>query len=143
MRGNNFLTTILRLAKERQELNIVDDQYGAPTWCGTIADVTAHIISQSKKEADVTTWYKEQSGIYHVTPHGKTTWYAFAKAILALSSIADIPIIPIKTEDYASSVVRPMNSALDTSKLRNRMNICLNIWQEDLESCFLPKRTTI
>ncbi len=87
MRGKNFLLTMLRLAQERDELRIVADQHGAPTWCRTIADTTAHIVAQAKGAQHAQDWWQERSGIYHLTAQGQTTWYGFTQAILENATI--------------------------------------------------------
>jgi dTDP-4-dehydrorhamnose reductase len=99
LRGKNFLLTMLRLAQERDELRIVADQHGSPTWCRTIADTTAHIVAQlCNSPAARRAWdgdvrvmqdvWQERSGLYHLTAQGQTTWYGFTKAILEHSSVA-------------------------------------------------------
>ena len=78
-RGNNFLKAMLRLAKEREELNIVADQFGTPTWARNIADATAHIIATAQKERKESEF---DSGLYHLSASGKATWHSFATAKL-------------------------------------------------------------
>ena len=121
-RGKNFLLTIRRLAAERDELRIVDDQYGAPTWCRTIADTTAHIVSTldaAKRNAgiDLDQW-QSKSGIYHLTAQGHTSWHGFAETIVAHWSTERKPaVIPIATKDYPTPARRPANSVLSCQKL--------------------------
>lgn len=135
MRGNNFLLTVLRLAQERNELRIVNDQHGAPTWCRTIADVTAHIIAQSRSVPSSTEWWEERSGLYHLTAQGQTTWYGFALAILANTSPAKNPLItPITTHEYQAAVGRPANSKLSCDLLMNAF-CSLPEWGSTLRLC--------
>ncbi|WP_025918369.1 dTDP-4-dehydrorhamnose reductase [Herminiimonas sp. CN] len=136
MRGNNFLRTILRLAQEREELRIVADQYGAPTWCRTIAGTTARIVAQSKGASDAQEWRQERSGIYHLTAQGQTTWYGFAQAVLENAALAKKPILtPITTQDYPLPAKRPIHSAMSCEKLMNEF--CqLPDWKHALINCF-------
>lgn len=135
MRGNNFLCTILRLAKERDELRIVADQHGAPTWCRTIADTTAHIIAQSKCAQLGQEWWQERSGIYHLTAQGQTTWYGFTQAILEHATIVKKPVLtPIATQDYPLPARRPTNSAISSEKLISVFCRLPN-WEAALKLC--------
>lgn len=121
-RGKNFLLTVRRLAAEREELRIVDDQYGAPTWCRTIADTTAHIVAglgagPRNARIDADRW-QDRSGIYHLTAQGRTSWHGFAQAIVDHRSTERKPaVIPIATKDYPLPARRPANSVLSCSKL--------------------------
>lgn len=136
MRGNNFLRTILRLAQEREELRIVADQHGAPTWCRTIADATAQIVAQAKGAQHARKWWQERSGIYHLTAQGQTTWYGFAKAILENASLAKKPLlIPIATQDYPLPASRPVNSILSGQALAENFHIQTPTWQSSLAKC--------
>ena len=141
MRGKNFLQTVMRLAQERDELRIVDDQYGAPTWSRTIADTTAHIVTRLQSaqlgrtagiQADA---WQEHSGLYHLTAQGRTTWYGFTKAILAHPSIVKKPVVtPIKTAEYPLPARRPANSVLSCERLI-RTFCTLPAWDKALELC--------
>jgi dTDP-4-dehydrorhamnose reductase len=135
MRGKNFLLTMLRLAQERDELRIVADQYGAPTWCRTIADTTAHIVAQAKGAHDAQSWWQERSGIYHLTAQGQTTWYGFTQAILEHAAISRKPVLtPIATQDYPLPAKRPTHSAMSCEKLINEFCHLPN-WENALASC--------
>ena len=135
MRGNNFLRTILRLAQERDELRIVADQYGAPTWCRTIADTTAHIVALANSAQDVRECWEERSGLYHLTAQGQTTWYGFTQAILENSTIAKKPaLITIKAEDYPLPARRPGYSVMSCELLLGAF--CgLPDWDSALKLC--------
>ena len=138
MHGKNFLRTVMRLAAERDELRIVADQFGAPTWSRTIADTTAHILSRLQKHPsrglDRDAW-QSHSGVMHVTAQGHTTWYGFTNAILAHASILKKPTVtPIKTEEYPLPAVRPKNSVLSCEKLIS--TFCeLPKWDKALQLC--------
>lgn len=140
MHGKNFLRTVMRLAQERDELRIVSDQYGAPTWARTVADTTAHIIARlqagvSPKDGLAQAAWEQHSGIYHLTAQGHTTWYGFTKAILNHPSIAKKPTVtPIRSEEYPVPARRPANSVLSCERLIN--TFCgLPQWDEALRLC--------
>ncbi len=138
--GANFLNTILRLARERPELRIVNDQTGAPTWAQAIAEITTKmLIEGTKSDAD------PQHGLYHLTASGTTTWFGFAQAILADAEeklgITAPRLIPIKTADYPLPARRPANSRLDTTRLTDTFGIQLASWQEMLTQCMEEKRS--
>ncbi len=131
-RGSNFLLTMLRLAREREELRIVDDQVGAPTWSRDIAQATAAILGQIGKSArDDASW----SGVYHLTAGGQTSWCGFARAILqeAGSIVPRTPkVIPIGTAEYLTPARRPRNSVLSCAKVKAQFGIALPPWEEAL-----------
>lgn len=118
MRGKNFLLTIRRLAQERDQLSIVADQHGAPTWCRTIADTTAHIIAQGSRSNDSLNAWHELSGLYHLSAQGQTTWHGFAEAILAHPSVTKKPALhAITGDEYPMPARRPKNSILSSDRL--------------------------
>jgi dTDP-4-dehydrorhamnose reductase len=130
--GNNFAKTMLRLAGERDSLNIVADQYGAPTSAALLADVTAQLVGRVRREglADF------PFGLYHLTAGGVTTWYDFACFIIEQALLAGKPlkttlenIRPIATEAYPLPARRPTNSQLDTSLFRTTFSLELPDWQ--------------
>jgi len=136
-RGQNFVKTILRLAREREALNIVADQIGAPTSARAIADATAHIVRQAQQERSAG---KFSAGIYHYTAAGATSWHGFAEAIVlyagrhGLLDPKRLPKIkPIPTSAYPLPATRPSNSRLDCQRLQNRFGIALPDWQQTLE----------
>src|ERR1700691_2866711 len=113
-RGGNFLLTMLRLAKERPELRIVDDQTGSPTTSECIAQATAAILSQVV--APGSGGIAGRSGVYHLTSAGQTTWFGFAKQFL--STLPNCPkLTPIATSEYPVPARRPVNSVLNCQKL--------------------------
>lgn len=133
--GKNFLLTMRRLAAERDSLNVVSDQYGAPTWSRTIADTTAYIVAQSLAAEDSKAWWEEKSGLYHLTAQGKTSWFGFAEAIMAHPSVIKKPqLTPIPARDYPVPAQRPTNSLLSSQRLLN--TFCgLPHWQDALALC--------
>ncbi|TCV83431.1 dTDP-4-dehydrorhamnose reductase [Sulfurirhabdus autotrophica] len=135
-RGNNFLRTILRLAQERDELKIVDDQIGAPTWSRMIAEATAQILGQvmrlNKSEISA---INELSGIYHLTSRGGTSWHGFAQSILDIMSTPIPRLVPISTSEYPLPAHRPQNSVLLNEKLERVFGLILPEWKAALELC--------
>jgi dTDP-4-dehydrorhamnose reductase len=133
MRGKNFLLTMMRLAAEREELRIVADQYGAPTWCRTLADTTASILSQASGASDRADWWRENSGLYHLTAQGATTWHGFADALL--DQAAKKPrLVPISSNEYPVPAQRPVSSVMSCELLMSRF--CrLPRWDHALRLC--------
>lgn len=125
--GKNFMLTMLRLANERDELRVVADQVGTPTPAALIADVTATVLAQPFRD----------SGIWHLTATGQTSWHGFAQAIVdeahARGLIERKPAVtPIATADYPTPARRPAYSCLDTSKLVHDFAIDLPNWRHAL-----------
>lgn len=136
IRGKNFLLTMLRLAQERDQLSIVADQRGAPTWCRTIADTTAHIIAQgSAAQQSQDEWWQARSGIYHLTAQGQTTWHDFAAAIFAHPSVMKKPALrAITSKEYPVPACRPENSVMSSDRLID--TFCgLPAWDVALQLC--------
>ena len=131
MRGNNFLRTMLRLAKEREALNVVSDQVGAPTWCRTVADTSALVLAQAR--AGGAGWWERNSGVYHLSSQGQTSWYGFTEAIIAAAGI-ECRLAPIPSDAWPAPARRPRNSVMDTAKLRERFGN-LPEWQAALRLC--------
>jgi len=153
-RGKNFLLTILRLATQREELRIVRDQVGAPTWSREIAGATVKALQQICNRTDETAAWSERSGTYHMTAAGETTWYEFTQAILQeaaqLSNLAawfqaatngkellTRRVVPISTAEYPTPARRPAYSLLSNSKLNRVFGIQLPDWREQLHRAFL------
>jgi len=127
--GHNFLKTMQRLFRERDELSVVDDQIGAPTWSRMIAEATAQILAQLRLGQ-----LGERRGIYHLTAAGQTSWYGFAKAILETSG-QSCRLSPITTADYPTPAARPHWSVLDNSKLQEAFGLTLPDWSVSLNHC--------
>jgi dTDP-4-dehydrorhamnose reductase len=131
MRGKNFLLTMLRLARERDELKVVADQHGAPTWSRTIADVSAQVLSQA--HAGGREWWVQNSGIYHLSAQGQTTWFEFTQAIAEAAGL-ECRVLPIATADYPTPARRPQYSVMSSERLTARF--ChLPEWKEALRLC--------
>jgi dTDP-4-dehydrorhamnose reductase len=127
-KGKNFVNNILKIAKERKELNIIDDQIGAPTTATLIANITAQAIDK-----------KIKIGIYNMTTNGSTSWYGFAEQILkyATKQHYNIKLTPVTTKQYPQVAPRPKNSKLDTNKLQQALDITLPTWQQELKHTIL------
>jgi dTDP-4-dehydrorhamnose reductase len=136
-RGNNFLKTILRLAHEQEELRIVSDQVGAPTWARLIADVTALALQQDLALRSIGQF---ESGIFHLTASGETSWHGFATAIVndALERGASLKcrtITPISTAEYPCAAARPANSRLSGARLAARYGLGMPGWERCMRYC--------
>lgn len=130
--GNNFVKTILRLALERESLNVVADQYGAPTSAALLADVTAQLVRQRQRDGDDSFPF----GLYHLVAGGETTWCDYARFVLSEAlvlgkalKLSPNAIRAIATSEYPTAAKRPANSRLNTSKLRSRFGLELPDWQ--------------
>lgn len=141
-RGRNFLLTILRLARERDNLRVVADQIGAPTWSRMIAEATALAITQWCPVSNHQSPLNELSGIYHLTNAGETSWHGFAQAILREYRALPVDMPPllatplevdaITTEQYPLPAKRPANSVLNNAKLRRVFRLQMPEWQDAL-----------
>lgn len=130
LHGANFMKTMLRLGKERDELKVIADQFGAPTWTRHLADATAAIVSRGETP----------SGLYHLTNAGETSWHGYAEAIFAtalrLGLIARAPTVhAIPATDYPLPAARPANSRLDGSRFRQDFGLALPDWRTALDAC--------
>jgi dTDP-4-dehydrorhamnose reductase len=119
-RGKNFLLTILKAARERPELKVVNDQFGAPTSSAAIAAATKRAIEKGGGE-----------GIYHMSAVGRTSWHGFAEEIVRGAGLAT-PVKAIPTSDYPTPARRPRNSILDNAKLKKELGIQLADWRDGL-----------
>ena len=135
-RGANFAKTMLRLAKERDELKVIADQIGAPTGAELLADVTAHAIRTVQTTPDGQTL----AGLYHLVAGGETSWYDYAKFVVEYARRVDLPlrvapdaILPIATTDYPTPAKRPLNSRLDTQKLQSAFGLLLPDWKDGVQ----------
>jgi dTDP-4-dehydrorhamnose reductase len=139
-RGRNFLLTILRLARERSELKVVDDQVGAPTWARLLAEVTSQIVAQHASPlCRQAIPISDVSGIYHAVPAGSTSWHGFAAEIMKNVSghAGQTPpkLVPIPTSDYPLPAVRPRNSCLSNEKLARTFGLATPSWEDSLTMC--------
>jgi len=152
-RGRNFFLTILRLATQREELKIVNDQVGAPTSSREIARATARVLEGIYAGDQNPSSLPGMSGVYHMTAGGETTWYEFARTILQRAGKTDrsLPwfaaatnnsplvaqrVLPIPTKEYPTPARRPAYSVLSNAKLDRQFHVQLPPWQTQLESVF-------
>ena len=132
-RGGNFARTMLRLAAERDSLNVIDDQIGAPTGADLLADISAHMLRRAASDASV-------SGTYHAVAAGEVSWCGYARHVLAWARQHGQPlkagpddVAAIPTSAYPTPARRPLNSRLDTGKLRQTFGLTLPHWQTGVE----------
>jgi dTDP-4-dehydrorhamnose reductase len=135
-RGSNFLRTIARLAREREELRIVADQVGAPTSAQVIAKAVERLIAVEL--ADLRPGFAEADGVVNIVTAGETSWHGFAASIVeGLRSrnitLAVKSILPLRTEEYPTKATRPGNSRLDLTRAKEVFGITMPTWQEALE----------
>ena len=128
-RGGNFAKTMLRLAQQRDQLAVINDQIGAPTGADLLADVTAHAIRTALQRPEV-------SGLYHLVAGGETSWHGYASFVIDFARRAGISIKvapeaiqPVPTSAFPTPAARPNNSRLDTRKLQNTFSLHLPHWQ--------------
>lgn len=139
-RGNNFMKTMMKLAQSRDMLNVVNDQFGAPTPARLIAQVSVLAIQKMLQKNDD---MDKLSGVYHLAPAGFTNWYGFADEIFALARKANIELMlkaenfkGISTEEYPTPAKRPKNSRLDITKLETTFGLVMPSWQSQLQLTF-------
>ena len=158
-RGRNFLLTILRLATEREQLRIVNDQVGAPTCASEVAAATSKILTRMLGGNDRDSLFSEVCGTYHMSAAGQTTWHGFAETILEEAKTASHNVdwlatatkgrrliarcvIPISTEEFGSSTWRPAYSILSNFRLFQKFGVTLPDWHTQLQRCFVPESIT-
>ena len=136
--GRNFLTTMLRLATEREDLRVVDDQFGAPTFAAFIAMATAQMLQQIES-TDAARERVNNGDTVHVVNGGVTSWFGFAAAIFAnrltQQRVRTPRLVPIKTSEFPTRARRPANSCLSTEKARTVWGLHVPEWQESLIDC--------
>ena len=124
--GNNFVKTMRRLTSEREQLSVVFDQVGTPTYAGDLAALIRHVIDTGK--------YEQQQGVYHFSNEGVCSWYDFAREIAALSgNVCDIR--PCHSDEFPSKVKRPAFSVLDKTKVKKDFDYVIPYWKDSLIKC--------
>ena len=129
--GTNFVKTMQRLGKERNELDVIYDQLGTPTNASDLAKTCLDILAYSKE-----TNINAKGNVYHYPNEGVASWYDFAKAIMELGKI-DCEVKPIETKDYSTPAKRPHFSVLNKAKIRNDFEIKIPYWRDSLAGCIL------
>jgi dTDP-4-dehydrorhamnose reductase len=127
--GNNFVKTMFKLGHERDELGVIFDQVGTPTYASDLAKTCLDILLDKSSEN-----ISINGKIYHYSNEGVTSWYDFAKAIMELGSI-DCKVRPIETKDYPTPAKRPHFSVLNKTKIKKDFNIEIPYWRDSLEKC--------
>lgn len=127
--GNNFVKTMLKLGHERDELGVIFDQVGTPTYASDLAKTCLDILLDKNSEN-----ISMNGKIYHYSNEGVTSWYDFAKAIMELGS-NDCKVSPIETKDYPTPAKRPHFSVLNKTKIKKDFNIEIPYWRDSLEKC--------
>ena len=128
-RGNNFARTMLKLARERDSLNVINDQFGAPTGADLLADVSAHAIRTALQRPEL-------SGLYHLVAGGETSWHGYASFVIDFAGrsaidlkVARDAIKPVPSSAFPTPAKRPHNSRMDTTKLRSAFDLHLPSWE--------------
>jgi len=127
--GNNFMKTMLRLAETRDEISVVSDQIGTPTYAGDLANVILKIITSNTRSF----------GLYHYSNEGETSWYDFAKAIFEASNLK-IKVNAIKTEAYPTPAKRPVYSVMDKTKIKSVLKMKTLDWQDSLKKAIASNK---
>jgi dTDP-4-dehydrorhamnose reductase len=127
--GRNFLNTVRRLVQERPSLSIVNDQVGSPSLADDLAAATVKIVNT------VTNSNENLYGTYHLTGDGSTSWYDFARAIVAGVGSHRVSVTPIATADYPTPARRPQYSVLNTDKVRQRLGVIMPSWRDAVARC--------
>ncbi len=125
--GRNFLKTMLRLTSEKEQVRVVVDQVGTPTYALDLARAIVKIISERR--------YERHTGIYHYSDEGVCSWYDFAVEIARLSGHTECEVLPCRSEEFPSSVVRPAYSVLDKTKIKETFGVRVPHWRSSLAEC--------
>lgn len=125
--GNNFVKTMQRLGREREQLTVIFDQIGTPTWAADLAHTCLMILADPEAG-------KSKTGIYHFSNEGVASWYDFAVEIMKQSNI-NCRVLPIETKDYPTPAKRPAYSVMNKSKIKRTFDIAIPHWKESLAKC--------
>jgi dTDP-4-dehydrorhamnose reductase len=138
-RGKNFLNTMMRLAAERDELRVVNDQAGCPTYADLVAVASLQILDDMFFRSSL---QMERCGLYHIACQGETTWWGFAQRIIEQVGLAErVRVLPITTAEYPTPAKRPAYSVLSSDKLGRVFGIRLPQWEEGLKRCLAERDT--
>ena len=140
--GNNFVKTMLRLGEERDELGVIFDQVGSPTYARDLASTCLKILYNNNNNNNNNNVDKISSNgnLYHFSNEGVTSWYDFAKAIMLIGEVT-CNVNPIETKDYLTSAKRPHFSVLNKSKIKKDFNVEIPYWRDSLETCILKLKS--
>ncbi|CAL2060729.1 dTDP-4-dehydrorhamnose reductase [Tenacibaculum sp. 190524A05c] len=123
--GSNFVKTMMRLGKEKSEVQVVSDQIGSPTYARDLANVCLQLV-----ESD----FSDKQKVYHYANSGVTSWFEFAKEIMTFARL-DCEVLPIKSEDYKTLAKRPIYSVMDTTRIKEDFNLKIPFWKDSLREC--------
>jgi dTDP-4-dehydrorhamnose reductase len=123
--GSNFVRTMIRLSGERDEIRVVADQQGRPTYAGDLADAILSVADQLRTSRDA-------RGTYHFANSGEATWFDFARAIFEIKPVPGLRLVPISTADYPTPARRPRYSVLDTTSFTSQFGVTPRPWQDPL-----------
>jgi dTDP-4-dehydrorhamnose reductase len=126
--GNNFVKTMMRLGNDKEELNVIFDQVGTPTFAGDLAITCLEILSNKNSRID------KKGNLYHFSNEGVASWYDFAIAIMKIGNI-DCKVMPIETKDYPTLAKRPHYSVLNKAKIKNDFGLEIPYWRDSLKDC--------
>ncbi|NOZ36025.1 MAG: dTDP-4-dehydrorhamnose reductase [Chlorobi bacterium] len=129
--GNNFVKTMLRLGRERNEINVVSDQSGSPTYAADLAQTILEIIKQKIENQE-----HNFSGIYHYSNEDSCTWYEFAKEIMQNANLK-CKVNPVSSEEYPTPTKRPKYSLLDKTKIKKTFGVTVPFWKDSLQKCLI------
>lgn len=141
-RGKNFFLTIRRVARERQDLHVVDDQVGTPTWCRFLAETTVQILNalQGGGSGRILPALSARPGVYNLSAEGQVSWFGFAKAILATDpaggEIRAREVLPTTSQAFPTLAQRPSYSVLSKAKARMQFGLELPSWEDQLDGCW-------
>ena len=132
-RGGNFAKTMLKLAKERDKLSVINDQIGSPTGADLLADITAHAVRMALSKPEL-------AGTYHAVAQGETSWHGYARHVIEFAraagqqiKVASDAVLPVPTSAFPTPATRPSNSRMNTHKLRDTFGLTLPAWQPGVE----------
>jgi dTDP-4-dehydrorhamnose reductase len=137
-RGRNFFLTVLALAKERDEIRIVDDQFGSPTWSKYVAQTTAKVLSNRTKSGNEGIWksMSHSHGLYNCGSKGEVSWFDFAREIILSGSknrlVPEVTVSPIPSSEFSTPANRPSFTPLTTTKLENEFQMKSPFWRDQL-----------
>ncbi|MBU6468383.1 MAG: dTDP-4-dehydrorhamnose reductase [Betaproteobacteria bacterium] len=138
LEGQNFLTTMLRLGQERDEVRVINDQWGSPTSTQSLAQATLALLQQKPNHLSLVDYFYAHRGIYHMTNQQFTSWFGFAQAIFDLRP-SRAKLTAIASHEYPTAAKRPTMSCLDNSKLKEHFDITLPDWHDALRECLKVK----
>ena len=140
LRRQSFVTKVLAWADHQETLRIVDDQWGSPTWCRTLAEASVHLLRSGDEQGG--DWRRAQAGLYHVACRGVASRFEWARAVLDLAGPKSRPeVSPAASAEFPAAAIRPRYSALDSSRFESTFDFRLPDWRQALEAALLIRTT--